>query len=294
MHATPPRRGIHSGWVWSVVALAAAVSVTWWLIRLAQPACAAVLPAGPGQAGHSGRAVFYVASSEVACSYRSLPRDGRYVSVSGADYAGAAACGSYLDVSGPTGRTVRVEVVDRCVTCAPGGIDMSKQAFAAIADLNTGDVPVRYLTVRDPEQAGTLDFEVKPGSSAQWLALLVAGNGNPLRRVELRSGPGRPWRGMDHGVDNYWTISGAGGGPFAVRVTDVFGHRSPAATVDFVPGRAQRGDVLLYGATPHLRISPPAPHPAVRPIPETPRGCTRKSPRPGGATNAHGSLVLRT
>jgi expansin (peptidoglycan-binding protein) len=289
MHATPPRRRIRSGWIWSAVALAAAVSLTWWLIRLQESACAATLPAG---SDHGGRAVYYEAGSDVACSYRALPRDGRYVSVSGDDYAGAAACGSYLDVSGPTGRSVRVEVVDRCATCAPGRLDLSRRAFARIADLAKGDVPVRYTPVRDPEQAGALDFEVKPGSSAAWLALLVAGNGNPLRRVEVRQG--RSWRSLDHGLDNYWTISGAGGGPFGVRVTDTYGHRSPAARLGFDPGRTQRSGIRLYGGTPSPTPTSarptPTPSPSVsRTVPPSPArgGCTR-------TTNALGSLALRT
>ena len=65
------------------------------------------------------------------------------------EYGAAAACGSYLQVTGPDG-SVTVEVVDQCPECQAGHIDLSEQAFARIAPLNAGLVPVSYHTVADP------------------------------------------------------------------------------------------------------------------------------------------------
>lgn len=288
MHATPPRRRVRPAWIWSGLALAAAVGLTGWLIRLQESACAAVDPGGT----RTGRAVYYVAGSDVACSYRSLPRNRRYVSVAPDDYAGASACGSYLDVSGPRGRTVRVQVVDRCVNCVPGRLDLSRDAFAEIADPAEGDVPVRYAPVRDPQPVPQLGFEVKPGSSPDWLALLVTGNGNPLRRVELHAGRG--WRPLEHGLDNYWTLSGAGDGPYGVRVTDTYGHRSAPIRVDFAPGEVQGAGVRLYDT--EASPSPSVSESSVSPSPTSPSATP--SSAPPRSTASHGctrrSLALRT
>src|SRR4029453_7405883 len=92
-------------------------------------------------------------------------------------------------VTGPKG-TVRVKVFDQCPECEPGHVDLSRTAFARIADPVAGIVDVRYRLVPDPRGQGRLSFQVKDGSSQFWLAILVDGAGNPLRSVEGRSGGG--------------------------------------------------------------------------------------------------------
>ena len=113
------------------------------------------------------------------CSYPSPPAGQLYVALSPAEYGAAAACGSYLQVTGPDG-SVTVEVVDQCPECQAGHIDLSEQAFARIAPLNAGLVPVSYHTVADPPLPAPLSMLVKTGSSAYYLALLPINNGNPL------------------------------------------------------------------------------------------------------------------
>src|SRR5712692_12077890 len=102
-----------------------------------------------------------------------------YTALSPAEYGSAAACGSYLEVTGPDG-SVTVEVVDQCPECRPAHIDLSAQAFARIAPLSAGLVPVTYHTIVDPPLPAPLSMLVKTGSSAYYLALLPMGNGNPL------------------------------------------------------------------------------------------------------------------
>src|SRR5580658_8772726 len=70
-------------------------------------ACASVVSfsgagAGPQTATH------YVLTSLPNCSYPSPPADGLFVALPAAQYAGAADCGGYLEVSGPDG-SVRVK-----------------------------------------------------------------------------------------------------------------------------------------------------------------------------------------
>src|SRR5580693_8584865 len=96
----------------------------------------------------SGEATHYelAAGGMGNCSYPSPPAGQLYVALSPAEYGAAAACGSYLQVTGPDG-SVTVEVTDQCPECQAGHIDLSEQAFARIAPLNAGLVPVSYHTI---------------------------------------------------------------------------------------------------------------------------------------------------
>ncbi|WP_262846044.1 expansin EXLX1 family cellulose-binding protein, partial [Sphaerisporangium corydalis] len=189
--------------------------------------------------------------------------------VSPEEYAGSAACGAYLDVTGPQG-TARVQVVDECMSCAPGELDLSRSAFARIASAGQRVVRVGYLTVRNPEVGRTVAFRVKKGSSARWLAIQVLDHGNPLRRVEVRDG-GR-WRALSRDPDNYWVAAhGAGAGPWAVRVTDVFGQRLTATGIHLDPEDLQRTRHRLYAPTPTSRQPSTPRKPPIPRKPSTPR-----------------------
>ncbi|WP_345703640.1 expansin EXLX1 family cellulose-binding protein [Clavibacter michiganensis] len=78
-----------------------------------------------------------------------VPADRMYVALSSPEYSGAAACGTFLDVTGPKG-TVRVQVVDQCHECEIGHLDLSEEAFRAIGDFDAGIIPISYVTVQDP------------------------------------------------------------------------------------------------------------------------------------------------
>lgn len=242
----------------ALVAVAVAVQVT------RTVACAA----GP----ENGRAYFYEPTAGPGnCS---LPAAGRlFVSVSTGEYAGSAACGGYLDVTGPRG-TVRVQVVDQCTKCRTGEMDLSRPAFSKIAHPDAGVARVSYDRVRNPKVDKPLGFRVKAGSSVYWMAVQVLDHGNPLRSVRIRDGG--HWRDLRRGGDNYWVFEhGPGAGPFTLRVTDVFGQRATATGVDLAPGRVQRSTERLYGqsaVTPITHRALPAPSP-VPAAPESPMFC---------------------
>jgi expansin (peptidoglycan-binding protein) len=238
MHATPPRRP-RPRWIWATLAVIAVAAVTVTMIRLQETACAA--PGGDTR----GTAVYHNDWSVVLCSLGPLPDDGLYASLSATEYDGAALCGSYLEATGPRG-TVRAQVVDRCRGCAYGRIDLSERAFSRIGDVGKGVIPVRYRLVRDPQPAPRLAVRVKPGSTTEWLALVVLGHGNPVARVELRR-MGEGWRSLRRSVDNHWSISGPGAGPFLVRVTDRFGNKATLSDVDPRFTGTQSGSARLYG-----------------------------------------------
>ncbi len=55
-------------------------------------------------------------------------------------------CGQCVVVTGPMG-TVKVRIVDLCPGCAFGGLDLSRQAFEAIAPLSAGRVKISWYAV---------------------------------------------------------------------------------------------------------------------------------------------------
>lgn len=206
----------------------------------------------------AGEARYYSFGPGPACSFAGLPTNGFYVGVSTREYGHADLCGAYLDVHGPRG-DVRVLIADRCPGCAPGQLDLSTAAFEQIADRSDGVAQIRYSVVRDPLPAPELIYELKPDSSPSWLAMLVTGSGNPIQRVALRSAADGPWHELNRGMDNYWTISGAGPGPFSAQVTDVRGHQVEITRISLEQGERYTG-LSLY--------TEPVPEPLPAPTPE--------------------------
>jgi expansin (peptidoglycan-binding protein) len=209
------------------------------------------MPAGSaGSAGTvtvTGIATHYVLQGLPNCSYPSPPADGLFVALSPSEYASAGACGGYLEVTGPDG-SVRVEVIDQCPECASGHIDLSETAFAALAPLSAGLINVSYTSLTDPALPVPLAMEVKTGSSPYWLALLAGNTGNPLTSVQVRTASGG-WISLARAGYNYWIApSGAGSGPFTVRLTDTAGNQVTVDGISLTPGSVQSTDSYMYGA----------------------------------------------
>jgi expansin len=218
-------------------------------------ACASAVSAVSGAGAVAGTATHYVLSGTGNCSYPSPPADGLYVALSPSEYNGAAACGGYDEVSGPDG-SVRAEVIDQCPPCAAGHIDLSEAAFSRIAPLSAGLVSVTYSAVADPPLSAPVSLRVKEGSSPYWLALLAMNTGNPLALVQVETASGS-WRDLVRADYNYWLASsGAGPGPFTVRLTDTVGHQITVHDVTLDPGVIQDSGTLMYGAG---TVTPAAP-----------------------------------
>lgn len=55
-----------------------------------------------------------------------------------------AHCGATINVHGPNGATIPCMIVDRCMGCAWGSIDLYPDAFAQLADLAEGRIQVTW------------------------------------------------------------------------------------------------------------------------------------------------------
>jgi expansin len=196
----------------------------------------------------SGIATHYVLEGLPNCSYPTPPANGLFVALSPSEYDSAAACGGYLTVTGPSGSSVTVQVIDQCPECATGHIDLSEPAFAELAPLGAGLINVHYQYLADPPLPGPITMEVKQGSSQYWLALLAGNTGNPLASVQVETAAGG-WVTLARATYNYWIASsGAGSGPFTVRLTDTEGHTVTVRNIALDPGAVQSTGTLMYGA----------------------------------------------
>jgi hypothetical protein len=227
-------------------AVVAAVVLAVGIGQAGSQACASIVSGAAAGGAGSQTATHYVLTSLPNCSYQSPPADGLFVALPAPEYAGAADCGGYLQVNGPDG-SVRVKVIDQCPECAAGHIDLSEAAFARLAPLSAGLIDVSYTLLANPALPGPVSVEVKQGSSQYWLALLADNTGNPLAGVQVETSSG--WLSLTRASYNYWIApSGAGQGPFTVRLADTQGHRVTVSGIMLSPGVVQPTRTWMYGA----------------------------------------------
>jgi len=218
----------------------------------------------------AGIATHYVLEGLPNCSYPTPPANGLFVALSPSEYDSADACGGYLTVTGPSGSSVTVEVIDQCPECATGHIDLSEPAFAELAPLGAGLINVHYQYLADPPLPGPITMEVKQGSSQYWLALLAGNTGNPLASVQVETAAGG-WVTLARANYNYWIASsGAGSGPFTVRLTDTQGHTVTVRNIALDPGAVQSTGTSMYGAGSVQTGPAPASSPAAPSMTPTP------------------------
>jgi len=234
-----PRRLLSPRWLAAggAVALAAVIGAAL-LLQNSGAACAAP----PSTSAKSGKATFYdLGGGTGNCSFPSSPADDLFVALGPDQYSAGAACGTYLDVTGPKGK-VRVKVTDSCPECAAGHLDLSRTAFKKIGNEVDGIIPITYKTVTGVTTPGPISVRVKEGSSQYWLAVLIDNHGNQLKSVTVN---GKTTHREDY---DYWVIDGgAGNGPFKIKISDVYGHSVTVGSIKLSPGVTQKTSARLVG-----------------------------------------------
>ena len=94
---------------------------------------------------YSGEATYYAADGTGACGFKASPNDLNVAALNKSQYA-KSWCGQCALVTGPKG-SVKVRIVDLCPGCARGDLDLSQQAFTAIAALSAGRVKITWHVV---------------------------------------------------------------------------------------------------------------------------------------------------
>lgn len=182
------------------------------------------LPLDP-YATHTGEGTFYGATGGGNCMFDPTPDNLMVAAMNHTDYANALLCGAYIEVQGPAG-TVIVRIVDRCPECRPGDVDLSREAFARIADPIQGRVPIswRIISPDSRDLSGPIAYRFKEGSSQYWTAIQVRNHRNPVYRLEYQAADGA-FQPLERHEYNYFVApQGLGPGPYTLRVTDIYGH----------------------------------------------------------------------
>lgn len=135
-----------------------------------------------------GIATFYDANGSGNCGFDATPDDLDVAAFDMTSYAGSAACGACVKVKGPNGE-VTVRIVDSCPGCDPNHLDLSRSAFAKIAEPARGRVPVSFTTVAC-NVSGAMAYHFKDGSSKWWTAIQVRNHRVPVTKVEYQKSGG--------------------------------------------------------------------------------------------------------
>jgi expansin (peptidoglycan-binding protein) len=183
---------------------------------------------------HSGIATYYAADGTGACSFDASLNNPMVAAMNNDEYDNAAYCGAYVEVTGPLG-SVMVRIVDLCPECHTGHLDLSREAFAAIADLAQGVVPVTWRVI-SPEINGPIAYHFKEGSNQWWTAVQVRNHSNPIKTFEYWEGS--QWVTVPRVSYNFFvqTNPGMGVGPYTFRVTDMYSNTLADSGIPFIEG----------------------------------------------------------
>jgi hypothetical protein len=131
---------------------------------------------------------------------------------------------------------------DGVADCAAGLVDLSRAAFARIADPRAGLVAVSYRTALDPPLPGPLVLRIFAAARPGTLAVQVINHRNRLSSVAASRPAGR-WQRLAPGADGYWTgplpiacPGGAGGPPR--RAGRAYGQLLTSPAISGPAGRA--------------------------------------------------------
>jgi len=174
---------------------------------------------------HTGEGTFYGGVDGGATGNCSLPvaqGDFFHCALNNIDYDGSNTCGSCIEVTGPKG-SVTLKVVDRCPECASGDVDMTQEAFAMIADVVDGRVPISWKFV----PCTTTDFikiNFKEGSSQYWTAIQFRDTKHAISKMEYQNTTNE-WISVKRELFNFFIETKGIASPMNLRITSVLGEQ---------------------------------------------------------------------
>lgn len=170
----------------------------------------------------SGEATYYSANGSGACSYPVDTSDVLIAAINAPQWSGSAHCGECLLVTGPLG-SVTVRIVDECPECATGDLDLHPTAFAQIARIMDGRVPVSWTRVDCPETGHVIN-RVDVGSNPYYIGLVADHHRQGVSTMSINVA--NAWHAMARQDYNrfVWTGGGPVNPPFQVRITSTAGE----------------------------------------------------------------------
>jgi hypothetical protein len=119
---------------------------------------------------YQGVATAYEAGvGDGACLFGPSP-DMMIAAMNATDYETSRACGAYVLVRAANGKSITVRITNECpLPCAPGQIDLSQQAFAKLADLKVGRLPITWRAPAPsaPSPSGTRQDPAPTGAASK-------------------------------------------------------------------------------------------------------------------------------
>ncbi len=189
---------------------------------------------------HQGIATYYYATGAGACSFDPSPNDLLVSAMNAEEYNNAAYCGAFVEVYGPSG-TVTVRIVDLCPDCQAGHLDLSREAFAKIANPVLGRVSISWRVI-SPALNGPIAYHFKDGSNQWWTAVQIRNHRNPIAKFEYRTSGGQ-WMTVPRVSYNYFvqTNPGMGMGPYTFRMTDMYSNTLTDSGIPFIENGTVNG-----------------------------------------------------
>ncbi|MER5196914.1 expansin EXLX1 family cellulose-binding protein [Streptomyces sp. NPDC002755] len=189
----------------------------------------------PGTAYRGVATSYDIGNGDGACSYGPTS-DVMTAAMNTADYETSKACGAYVLVRAGSGASITVRITNECpAPCEAGQLDLSRQAFAKLAPLSAGRIPITW-SLLSPATSDTVSIRYKTGSTQYWCGIQAIGHRNPLARLEVRTSAG--WTRLARTEYNYFLSEQGTGCGGALRLTDIYGERLT------VEGIAVRADVV--------------------------------------------------
>ncbi len=193
----------------------------------------------PKDTVHSGQATYYNGGITSGNASLAPVPDGIYVTaINGTDYNGSMLAGAYLRVIAENGNSVDVYVTDRSGQ-GVGHLDLNTNAFEQVAALSTGRINIDWTIIPYPNDGG-MHYMFSSDSSSSWFSLQIRYHVYPIYSLELLQ-PDGSYKKLNRRTDNYFTCSGAGKGPFTLRITDIYGQVIEES-VPFSPGETYIGE----------------------------------------------------
>lgn len=178
-----------------------------------------------GSVLHTGQATFYSDTTFGHCGFPTSQQQYYHGAMNHEDYDTAASCGTWVHISGPLGE-VTAFIDDECPECKKGDIDLGPRTFAVIGDLKDGRIPISWRYV-EASVTGPIQYFWKDGSSQWHIEVQVRNYRYAINNVEISIPPG-DWIAMPRRTYNFFVLEGgvsAKPGPYALRVTDIFGQQ---------------------------------------------------------------------
>jgi expansin (peptidoglycan-binding protein) len=189
-------------------------------------------------------------------------------------------------VTGPKGK-VRVKVFDSCPECPVGHLDLSRTAFNKIGKEIDGIIPITYRAVPNAPTPGPLSITFVEGTSQYYWAVTIDNHSNPIRSVQAK-GPGGSWKKAALEDYNVWIIDGqTGGGPFQVKMTDIYGKTITAKNIKLLPQKKQTTSVRFATGSSSAE-SPVPPKKKASPSPSKPK------PSPSASASSSAAPLLES